>query len=415
LGEIENKNMRSLFLLPARDWVDILPFTNNQLRHSALITHADGKMVNMIKRQGYEFGVLQPVASYENTEVVGALVQKIYQQMPFSHIVAPDEIDILRAAYMRQQFHLAGQGIESALAFQDKLIMKQFVEKKGLRVPHFQAVKSLAEINAFTDRVGYPIILKPVRGTGCEGLIVLSNQTELEAFAKQGKLDDLNDYMAESFVPGAMYHTDGLVENGKLVCCWPSIYLDLPLNIISGGYASSYILAADNPLVSKLIQYTQEVLQALPTPSDTAFHLECFLPDENEDPVFCEIASRVGGKGVNDALLTSFEINLKRNFMLMQAGLPCPTIEMPSKPNVLTGEVWFPKQKGRLKYIETTCPFPWVKKYEVYAQVGEQLNPVGTLNDLLAGSPLIISETETQMQQCVAEFAKWFQSTIVFS
>jgi hypothetical protein len=399
--------MRSLILLPEVDWVDNLPFSKDQLKHSALITHGNGTSAEVIKQRGYTFGMIQAIEAYDNTDVVADLVHKIYQQLPFSRIVAPDENDILRAAKLRHQFQLPGQSIESALSFQDKLMMKQYIADKGLRVPEFQAVRDLADIEAFVARVGYPIVLKPARGTGCEGIMIIENAQELESY----KLSYLPDYMAESFVPGAMYHTDGLVKDGKLVCCWPSLYLDLPLNIINGGYASSYMLAADNPLVPRLIQYTQDVLNALPTPTETAFHLECFMPNENEEPVFCEIASRVGGKGVNDAWMTSFNIDLKRNFMLMQAGQDCPPITMPKKPAVLTGEVWFPKQKGLLKHIETTCPLPWVKKYEVYDRAGTQLNPVGTLNDLLAGSPLIIGETETEMRERFKQFAQWFQET----
>ena len=47
---------------------------------------------------------------------------------------------------------------------QDKLVMRRRLEALGAPVPRFAAVEELADVDAFAERVGGPVVVKTVRG-----------------------------------------------------------------------------------------------------------------------------------------------------------------------------------------------------------------------------------------------------------
>ena len=51
-----------------------------------------------------------------------------------------------------------------------KLHMKEKLREAGVNVPAFARVTSLDELQAFIDRVGFPVVIKPVDNSGARGV-----------------------------------------------------------------------------------------------------------------------------------------------------------------------------------------------------------------------------------------------------
>ena len=56
------------------------------------------------------------------------------------------EVGVLAAAHLRKELGVAGMSPEDALAFRDKTLMKQRLQKAGLRVPHNARATTAAEV-----------------------------------------------------------------------------------------------------------------------------------------------------------------------------------------------------------------------------------------------------------------------------
>jgi hypothetical protein len=398
-----------LFLLPDSDWLEHLPVAKADVSNSFLITQGPVVTAARLRERGYLFAEIVLLESYLDTQSLEAAVCSLFKKSPFARIIAPDEIDILRAAHLRELLGIEGQSVQSARAFQDKLLMKELIRQAGLPVPYFQKIKTLGDIQNFINTYGTPVVVKPSIGTGCQGILIIHNAQEVNRLDALQIFSSPHDVMIESFVEGKMYHIDGLMREGELLCVWPFVYLHPAINILHGEYASSCMLSPDTPLTPLLNQYATEVLKALPTPQGMAFHLEVFVTEKEQEIIFCEIACRVGGKGVNQAWEASFQIDLKREFLTLQCGLSGSPVKMPSRPRVISGEVWFPKVQGLLKHIETNCPFDWVKDYQIYAENGDCLTTTGSLDDLLGGSPLLIGKSQQEVEERIRLFGEWFQ------
>ena len=350
---------------------------------------------------------------YLNTGEITSLAYKLYEQIPYKGIIAPHEIDILRAADMRQLLGLSGQLPDSARAFRQKTAMKKTLQQLGVLVPHFQPLNSPTDLLDFMKKNSFPIVVKPDFGTGSQGVIILRNKEEVTTYLENGpnfQGDIHEDLQAEVYVEGTMYHINGFFGESDVIYSWPCIYPQQSIEMLSGNPASSYTLQASNPLVERLNTYAKNILKILPTPPHTPFHLEIFLTPKDEI-VFCEIACRIGGKGVRQAWTESLGISLSSLYyhgILQQQN----KIKRGISPTILSGEIWFPVKQGKLKHIEETCPFPWVKDYRIFYRGGDLINAeLNNINDCLCGSPLLVAQTEGEMLERLGELKDWVQRT----
>lgn len=225
------------------------------------------------------------------------------------------------------------------------------------------------------------------------------------------------DLHIEEFIDGTMYHVNGIVCDGQIVACWPSVYPQPSIAMQQGKYAASYLLDQTNPLVVRLNDYAHRVLAALPSPMNTVFHLEVFVKPSQEI-IFCEIASRIGGKGVRSSWQESFEINLGKFFIESQTDkIHSPVTTTGSlQPKILTGEIWFPILPGKLEGIEKHCPFPWVQDYQIFYQPGDTIHgQAQDVNECLAGIQLLTADNEIEMQHRMDEIVAWFTTKTTWS
>ena len=355
----------------------ILSYSNRQ--YEKLLPEFAGKMTLILPKGRMEkdekekrkkgFSSIIEISPYFNSAQLEKIAYEILEKEKIGRVVALDEFDLLRAARLRDMFSLPGQTYKSAVAFRDKLVMKSILQQKGIAVPEFAPLASGLDLIEFTQQHGLPVVVKPRRGCAAEGVRVLSLKEELNKFVSDENFFDeyhQASLMVEKFVTGSVFHIDGLIIEGKMVACWPSIYMTPPIDIFDKRPVVSYTLAAENPLVSKLINHCSKVLAALPTPDNTAFHLEAFL--HNDGIVFCEAASRVGCAGINSMWKESFGINLEETFCRLQgdstsaAEVKEYVSTLPMKPAPLSGCIVFPATQGVITSIPNKCPLPFARK-----------------------------------------------------
>ena len=56
--------------------------------------------------------------------------------------------------------------VEQTLPFRDKELMKQVLDAAGIRTPRHASSATVAGIYEAAERIGYPLIIKPIAGAG---------------------------------------------------------------------------------------------------------------------------------------------------------------------------------------------------------------------------------------------------------
>lgn len=247
----------------------------------------------------------------------------------FSHVIALSEFDLEAAAALRAVLGVPGRTPDEVRKVRDKVVMKQHVQRAGLRVPAFGSADSAAKVRDFARRAGLPIVLKPRAGADSQGIFVCRTAAELDAVLAT---ELLYEYECEQFVEGDLYQVDGVVQGGQLrvVRSWQCLAgcLDFARGVPFGSVAND-----DAEFERRIVSYTQRVLTALGM-TDDVFHLEVFrtsatptAEDEYADLVFLEIGARPGGGQVRFVWRDVYGVDLIGTSVRLQIG---EDVELPA-------------------------------------------------------------------------------------
>ena len=126
--------------------------------------------------------------------------------------------------------------------------------------------------------------------------------------------------MLEAFVAGPVFHMDGFTAGQELLYLSVSRYINDCLSFNESLPLGSVQLDRDSEDFRLAESFTAKVLRALPPVGFSPFHLEAFRRPDGE-LVFCEIACRLGGAHVVQALTYATGVNPARLWIRHQAGL----------------------------------------------------------------------------------------------
>ncbi|WP_339159110.1 ATP-grasp domain-containing protein [Paenibacillus sp. FSL W8-0186] len=354
---------------------------------------------------GYDF-VFKKEALDKDALMEWELIE-LSERHPVKAVVCHSEYDLLRAAKLREYFCLPGQNAESALAYRNKVIMKDWARKAGIEVAHYQEITTPADIAAFIRQYGYPVVIKPVDGGGSRHTAVLRDSGDCRSFLEKGVPQGM---MIESFVEGEMYHVDGLMHQGEILFSSVSRYMNGCLSFHSGTSLGSVILNSDSSRIQRLRREAERTLHALPAAPVIAFHAEYFLTEDNRI-LLCEIASRTGGARVVDANEAAFGIHLNREWIRLQCGLDADIGIASGNTGRTAGWLIVPPGQGILRSIPETTPFEWVVSYVPALQKGEQMRGAVSSVDHMA-SFVVEGADEREVEARITELDQWFRDRI---
>lgn len=346
--------------------------------------------------------------NYHDSDLIEKKIFLLNKNKKIDKIVALSEIDILRAARIREFIGIQGQTVDSAMAFRDKYKMKRLAENVGMLTPAYYKVNNTIDLLKFIRQHRYPIVVKPIAGRGSSNTFIIKNSAELDKHLAQGifsKFDCGNYLLVEKFINGNVYHIDGHILNKKLSFINPSLYVNNCLNFIDGSTLGSITLSDTNILKPKLIEHAKQLLfNALPTPDNTLFHIEFFV-DANQDVYLCEAASRLGGGNINEQLLLAYGCDIKIQFI--KSHFEDVTIFSGKQKTVAARLLIPPKKNSILKKIPALCPFDFVKSYQRSGIIGKQYGDITMSNQEIAHF-LFESASESEALNRMQKLTHWF-------
>lgn len=214
---------------------------------------------------------------------------------PLAGIVGPSEFDLLTAARLRAALGVPGWSTDYVLRFRDKTLMKHWIHSAGVRAPRYLALEAGTTAGDLVDRLGLPLILKPVDGAASRGVVLVRTGPELAEALARIAADGDTGYEAEEYVEGAIHHLDGIRSQGRFHFVTASAYVNTCLDFAQGVPLGS-VLLDPGPLRTRLTGFAADALDALEL-WDGPFHLEVIVTASGE-PVFLEVGLRPGGAGV---------------------------------------------------------------------------------------------------------------------
>ena len=227
-------------------------------------------------------------------EQVCAIADSIAKRRPIARVVALDEFDQESAALVREHMRLPGMGQSETRFFRDKLAMRMGARSAGVAVPEFTGVFNDADLHAFMCGVEGPWLLKPRWNASAIGIRKIGRPEELWP-ALEALGERRTHHLLERFVPGEIFHVEGVTWNGDVLFAAPHKYGQPPMQTMhDGGIFTTRALERDSEDAKGLRVIHRDTLAALGMKAGVT-HSEFIKAEADGKFYFLETAARVGG------------------------------------------------------------------------------------------------------------------------
>jgi biotin carboxylase len=235
-------------------------------------------------------------------------VSYLAREQKIDRIVALDEFDLEVAALLREHMRLPGMGESLTRHFRDKLAMRVRARQGGVPVPEFTSVFHYDDLRSFLTSVPGPWLLKPRTNASAIGIRRIDEPGQLWPI-----LDELGDlqshYLLERFVPGEIFHVEGITWNGQTVFGSPYKYGKPPMQTMhQGGVFSTRALNRDSSDARQLDAIHRQLIAALGLVYGVT-HSEFIRSEADGSFYFLETAARVGGAHIADVVELATGLN----------------------------------------------------------------------------------------------------------
>lgn len=339
-------------------------------------------------------------ANYDHNQLVEKTALQVARSHPLVGVFARAEADVIRAAQLRELLDVPGQKTASALAFRNKVIMKDHLRGSGVLLPEYRTLDSAYTAVRFVEAHGYPVVIKPFAESGSYGTHIIRNEQELDGYLANAQRGGVE---IETFVDGQMYHIDGLIVDGEIAFIHPFQYVNDCLSFRKNEFSGTFTLSPSNPVYQPLIDATRKVLAALPSPRHMAFHAELWRTRDGK-LVFCEIASRTGGGMISSTISHSFGFNIDQAWLYAECGLSRPLGARAYQPG---GGVVIPPLNGVLEHLPRGNEPDYVRETQITGAAGQRFHG-GVKSGLFLAGYVVAGASEEEVVRNMSGVATWF-------
>ncbi len=274
------------------------------------------------------------LVDYRDWATVGPIVQAAHQVYGFGAVVSLVEQTTELVGRLNDLLELPGTSHEVAHRFHDKLAMRQWLQACDFETVAAEEVHDLASLRAFGDRHGYPVVLKPVDGTGSRGVLLVDGPGGAAAAWQQSaglrtrsdlplaQFYPIGRLIAEEYLAGPEYSAETFSFAGRhVVIAFTEKFCDGALEM---GHAQPAPLAGEIEL--QLTEYLQRYLTVMGL-RDGVAHTEFKLTPAG--PRIVEGHTRGAGDRVLDLVTAVYGIDLEH----YAVGWPHRRVaELPERP-----------------------------------------------------------------------------------
>jgi biotin carboxylase len=253
-------------------------------------------------------------------------------------VVALDEFDMENVAAIREHLRLPGMGLTTVRYFRDKLAMRAKAREAGVLVPEFIHVLNYDDLREFMSHVPAPWLLKPRAQASGIGMKKIHNSDELWPWLDQLG-DSQTEFLLEQFIPGSVFHVDGVVSEKQVLFAEAHAYGTPPLDVSHhGGVFTTRTLPRDSGDAMAIKEIHAKLVDGLGLVRGVT-HTEFLKAHADQRFYFLEIASRIGGAYISNVVQAATGINLWREWAHLEVGAGKQPYQLPQTQQEFAGVI----------------------------------------------------------------------------
>ena len=225
------------------------------------------------------------------------------------------EAHIMPIARVREAAGIPGTSVRTAFLCRDKPAMKEVLRAGGVPCAQSIGVASAAEVYAFAEAVGYPLILKPRDGAGASGAVRVDSAGALDAAL--ASFGHGRSIAVEEFIEGHEGFYDTLTVGGAVAHDFITHYYPTVLEAMRTRWISPQFITTNQvetaPSYQELRALGAKVIALLGIET-SATHMEWFFGPKGLK--FSEIGCRPPGVRAWDLYNVGNDMDLYRDWAL---------------------------------------------------------------------------------------------------
>jgi biotin carboxylase len=218
-------------------------------------------------------------------------------------VIAATESSVDIAAMIREEFKLTGTPLSITNILHNKVKMKIEALKHDIPITRFHFIDKKDTPEALVEKLGLPLVVKPVASSGAKGVMVLKSLEEVKAHAKPGLL-------AEDFVEGSEISVETLIHNGVPIFHNITDYLHQWKKSITPA-------TLDESQEQEVIKINDRVIKGFGVKNGMT-HAEFYLTKDG--PVFGEMAVRPPGGYYMELIEYAYGFNPWETYVQLETG-----------------------------------------------------------------------------------------------
>jgi hypothetical protein len=313
------------------------------------------------------------VDNVQDVEQVRRTTMRILGERELHRVLAPFELSVPVAGYLRSYFGLPGLGFETANLFANKYLMKRRAAAAGLPGTAFRVAYTLADVPSKADELGWPVVIKPVIGGGALDVVVFDGPDAFAHFCASPDAEPITQLtvplIVEQYVElEAEYNCNGIVHDGDVVFA-AALRYPLPLLGCPAEFNASYTLPPGHPDRAEILDVHARTVHVFGLRSGVT-HMELFKT--RDGLLVGEIACRPSGGGIPEGIQLQYGVDIWRAFRETSLGLK-PEVRPTEREGLLVSYL-LPIKPGRIVRLSTAAELaavPSVLRVDMHKQVGD--------------------------------------------
>ncbi|WP_190022820.1 ATP-grasp domain-containing protein [Streptomyces hiroshimensis] len=339
----------------------------------------------------------------------------LHEAAPFDLALTAGDTYLQAVAQINHVLGLGANALRTISAVNDKALMRDVLRGTVVRQVAAATVRNRDDLREFAAAHGFPVILKPARGSGSSGIHVIGDPPELESAAEEldfsgtGDREGIGDgegaasWVVEEFLVGREFSVETHSTAGEhhLLAVTEKFTNDNRVEI--GHVVPARITPAER---AALADETKAVLTALGVQEGPG-HTEMILTARG--PRLIETHTRPGGDAIVELvrLATGFDIH-----QLTFSWLSGEPVDMVREPFAGAAAIWFcTPPEGRVTAVggvAEALACEGVEDAVLTAAVGDVIPPVRTSEDRAGFAFATGADADTALaraKESVAQFA----------
>ena len=312
------------------------------------------------------------------------------------------------AAELAIHLNIPGPSVDTGKWTTNKFHMKEKLTQANVAVPWYALVDSYDSLlKLMQEHGGDKFIIKPTDRSGARGVfIIYPNDKNLKILFNESKEEsDIGEVLIEEFIEGAQISTETIMWKGKghtpgfVDRNYEMLDRFAPSVIENGGNHPSKFTGNKRVDIEKLVE---KAAQALGIVNGVAKGDVVISKDGL--PMIIEMAARLSGGDFSESLIPlGCGVNIVEAAIKISLG-NAPDIEKLSDQwETSVANRYFFSTPGTLKAIHGLAEvknIPWVKKFEVWVQPGDEIKQIKFHGERL-GVFIVVGENHEEIQKRV--------------